>query len=62
MILNIAFMFFLFVLGIIIGLGIMINDAIEKGYMKNKVGKNNKIKWVCDITQEDIKYNKENKK
>lgn len=55
-------MFFLFVLGIIIGLGIMINDAIEKGYMKNKVGKNNKIKWVCDITQEDIKYNKENKK
>jgi len=62
MILNIAFMFFLFCFGIMIGFGIIIDDAIKKGYMKSKVGKDNKIKWVCDITQEDIKYDKENKK
>ena len=55
-------MFFLFCFGIMIGFGIIIDDAIKKGYMKSKVGKDNKIKWVCDITQEDIKYDKENKK
>ncbi len=60
MVLHICFDIFLFMFGMGIGIGILIIEAEKRGYMK-RIKRGNVLKWVSDITQEDINYEKENK-
>lgn len=52
MVLHIAFNVFLFIFGILIGMGLMVSDAMKNGYI-SKDPSDDKYKWKNTIQQID---------